>query len=110
MGPVGNFLSFGVTGSPITIDASLSDHFECVALAGASPTTINSPTNGYTGQEVCIKVKNSSGGALPAIAWGAAYKMAAFAAPATGNSRSFYFKYDGTNWIEVSRTPGDVPN
>ena len=72
---------------------------------------INSPTNdGAAGQLLTICVKNTSGGALLGVTWGAEYKLASWTSPATGFSRSISFFYDGTNWIEYSRTSADVPN
>jgi len=37
-------------------------------------------------------------------------KMAAYTNPANGYSRSVSFKYNGTNWVEFSRTTADIPN
>lgn len=72
---------------------------------------INSPTNdGAAGQLLTICVKNTSGGALLGVTWGSEYKLAAWTSPATGYSRSISFFYDGTNWIEYSRTTADIPN
>jgi hypothetical protein len=72
---------------------------------------INSPTNdGAAGQLLTICVKNTSGGVLLGITWGSEYKLASWTNPANGYSRSISFFYDGTNWIEYSRTTADVPN
>ena len=72
---------------------------------------INSPSNdGAAGQLLTICVKNTSGGALLGVTWGAEYKLASWTSPATGFNRSISFFYDGTNWIEYSRTTADVPN
>jgi Pectate lyase superfamily protein len=63
------------------------------------------------GQVFGVMVKNTSGGAIT-INPEALFKLAgaAFPAPATGNSRTVFFVWDGTNAIEVSRTTADVPN
>lgn len=72
--------------------------------------TIAAPTNPLDGQVLTITIRNTSGGALGVATWNAVYKMAAWTQPATGFSRSITFQYNGTNWVEVSRTPADVPN
>lgn len=72
--------------------------------------TISNPTTPVVGARLTIRIINSTGGALGAITWDTAYKLAAWTSPATGFSRSIDFQYDGAHWIEVSRTPSDVPN
>lgn len=73
--------------------------------------TIGNPLHVPTArQPLTITVRNTSGGALGAVTWGSAYRLAAWTSPANGFSRSIAFVFNGTNWIEVSRTPADVPN
>ena len=80
-------------------------------VTSTSAFQINSPTNdGASGQQLTICVKNTSGGSIGTITWGAEYKLAAWTNPANGFSRSISFFYDGTNWIEYSRTSVDIPN
>lgn len=93
----------------MTIDASQQNSTEITANNG-SAFTINAPTNPIDGQFLTITVRNTSGGALGAATWNAAFKMAAWTNPASGFSRSITFRYDASNWIEISRTPADVPN
>lgn len=81
-----------------------------IVVTDGNAFTISNPTTPISGIRITIRVKNTSGGAVGAITWGTAYKLAAWTSPATGNSRAIEFQYDGTNWIEVSRTPADVPN
>jgi hypothetical protein len=38
------------------------------------------------------------------------YKLADWISPAKAFSRSIDFRFNGTNWVEVARTPADVPN
>jgi hypothetical protein len=57
-----------------------------------------------------VTVLSHTSGAVGVVTWGAAFKMAAWTSPATANSRSIDFRYDGTNWIEVTRTTANVPN
>jgi hypothetical protein len=96
-------------GPSVTPNAKLGNEFAITATNGTA-FTVESPSNVLTGQRITIRVRNTSGGALGAITWGAAYKMAAWTSPAAGFSRAIDFQYDGTNWIEASRTPADVPN
>lgn len=80
-------------------------------VTSTSAFQINSPTNdGADGQQLTICVKNTTGGVMGTITWGSEYKLSAWTNPATGFSRSISFFYDGTNWIEYSRTTADVPN
>lgn len=96
-------------GTTVNIDASAGNLFDISATDGV-PFTIAAPTNPTDGQRITITIQNTSGGALGAVTWNAVFKMAAWTSPATANSRSIDFKYNGTNWVEVCRTTVDVPN
>lgn len=75
--------------------------------------TINAPSGtNSAGQKLTIRISNTSGGALGAVTWNATYKLAAWTQPANGFSRSITFFYDDATpaWVEISRTPADVPN
>jgi hypothetical protein len=102
--------TYGVT---VPIVADSGNEFEIVATDGTG-FTVNNPS--YTwwsmgaGQRITLRIKNASGGALGAITWGNTYKMSAWTSPANGYSRSIDFQDNGTNWVEVSRTPSDIPN
>lgn len=99
--------TYGVT---VAVDASLGDHFLISATDGVA-FTISSPVNPIAaGQEITVRVKNISGGTMGNITWGLGYKMATLTKPANGYSKSITFQYDGSAWIEISRTPSDVPN
>jgi hypothetical protein len=100
-----------VYGPTISIDATKGNEYVITAINGTA-FTISSPTlaNPATGQRLSIRVRNAAGVALGTVTWGTAYKMAAWTSPANGFSRAIDFQYDGTNWIEVSRTQADVPN
>lgn len=93
----------------MTFDASAADQFVITATTGVA-FTINAPTNPTTGQRFTLRIRNTSGGALGVATFNAVFKLAAWAQPATANSRAIVFEYDGTNWIEALRTPADVPN
>ncbi|WP_242392056.1 hypothetical protein [Anaeromyxobacter oryzisoli] len=71
---------------------------------------IAAPSNGIAGQHVTIRVKNTTAGAMGGAVWSPAYKLAPWKQPAAGMSRAIEFVYDGASWLEVSRTPEDVPN
>ena len=85
----------------------------------ASATTINValPSDGIAvrgqmeiGQQFSVRVINTSGGALSNISFGSQFKQPAVTLPATGNSRTWHFVWNGTNAIEINRTAADVPN
>lgn len=95
--------------TPVVIDASLGNLFDITAT-NATPFTIGNPTTPVEGQVIAITVRNASGGALGGVTFDTAYKLAAWTSPADTFSRSIVFKYNGTNWVEQSRTPADVPN
>lgn len=73
--------------------------------------TVVNPTSPSAGQTISITIKNGTGGALGTLTWGNAFKMgASWDQPANGKSRTIDFYYNGTNWIEKSRTAADVAN
>ena len=86
-------------GNLLTITASTNAGF-----------SIGAPTSPTKGQPFTIRVKNTCGGAMGVIVWDAVYKMVAFTNPATANSRSVSFIYDGTDWVETNRSAADIPN
>ena len=93
----------------MTFDASTGNEIQ-ITPTDASAFTINAPTNPSDGQTITYMIRNSSGGALGAVTWNAVFKMSAWTSPANGNSRSITFRYDGSNWVQVSQTGVDVPN
>jgi hypothetical protein len=109
---VNSTTSGGVTitySASMTIDAATTDIATITATDGVA-FTINAPTNPVAQARLRIRIRNTSGGALGVATFNAAFKMAAWVQPATGNSRTIDFDYDGTNWIEAHRTAADVPN
>lgn len=101
-----NVLSWNSTMSP---DPSKGELNVITATSNAG-VTIGAAANQAANQKLTVQVRNTSGIALGTITWDASYKMAVWTSPANGYSRSVTFMYDGTNWIEVGRTPADVPN
>ena len=104
--PIRNILAYA---APTTVDVSLGNEFDLTVTTNAN-FTISNPTNATDGQRITITVRNTSGAPMGTITWDTLYKLAAWTNPATGFSRSIDYKFDGTNWIEVSRTTVDVPN
>jgi hypothetical protein len=93
----------------IDTNAALGDLFQITATNGTS-FNITAPTNATFGKRISYRIKNAAGGALGEIIWSGAFKLAAWTQPANGFSRSITYEYDGTSWVEVSRTSADVPN
>lgn len=96
-------------GASVAINAALGNAF-AVTVTDANAFTIANPTAGGTGQVITVMLRNASGGAMGVVTWGTSYKLAAWTNPANGQSRSVSFLYDGSNWVEISRTPNDAPN
>lgn len=95
--------------SSITIDAKTGHLFD-ISASNTTAFTINAPTDPYSGQVMTLTLRNTSGGVMGAITWNAVFKLASWTNPATGFSRSITFKYNGTNWVEISRCAADIPN
>lgn len=93
----------------MTPDAALGNNWEITANNGVA-FTINAPTNPADGMRVTVKIRNTSGGALGAVTWSAAFKMSAWTSPATGFSRSITFNYNAANWVQEFQATVDVPN
>lgn len=113
-GPRAGILTTAVYGANIAIDASLGDDFvvtitDNVAFTIAAPN--NTPPTGYD-QVINLTFRNASGGAHGAGTFNAIYKTAAagFPAIATGFSRTFTFRWNGTNWVEWYRSAADIAN
>lgn len=105
-----NTVTYGV--API-INAALGNDFvvtvtDAVAFVFGVPT--NPPPTGFD-QVIRLTIRNTSGGAHGAGTFNAIFKTsAAVPAIATANSRTFAFRWDGTNWVEIWRTAADVAN
>ena len=96
-------------GTNITITAPLANRFRVVVTNNTAFTVLN-PITPRTGQRITIRIVNTSGGAMGVITWDTAFKLSAWTNPANGFSRSISFAYNGSNWIEESRTAADIPN
>lgn len=63
------------------------------------------------GQVFALLIRNTSGGVINQPSFAGDIKVSgALTMPATGNSRSITFMFDGTNFVELSRSAADVPN
>lgn len=98
-------LTYGTT---VNTDCRLGNSFLVTATNGTA-FTMAAPTNPSTGQIIEYEFLNSSGGAMGAVTWNAAFKLAgALTNPGNGNRRVIGFRYNGTNWIERYRSPADI--
>lgn len=94
----------------MTPDASKGAYHKIVVTNGTA-MTINAPTNppAVAGPTLTFEFLNSSGGAMGAVTWNAAFKPAgAFTAPANTKRRTIQFQWDGTNWVETARVAADI--
>lgn len=99
-------LTYAVT---VLTNASLADTMVITATDGGG-LTIQDPRLPTTGQQLTYIIRNASGGIMGDVSFDTAFKVATFTKPANGFSRSITVEYDGTNWVEISRTTSDVPN
>lgn len=108
-----NNLSTGIYNETYTASITPNLRFgniQYITVTDTNVFTINAPTNGTPGARLALTIRNTSGGVHGNITWNAVYKLAAWTKPATGFNRSITFYYDGTNWIEDTRSSNDVPN
>ncbi len=98
-----------VFGAVITPDCQFSDEF-LITVTDSRRFTIVAPLNPSYGRRITLTIRNASAGGTGEPAWQPAFKMAAWENPRNGHSRSIEFMYTGTDWLEVGRTPQDVPN
>lgn len=104
---IGGYKSLAFTVN-IDTDASSASFFTMVAT-NATAFTFNTPLLPKQGQTITYDIKNSSGGAMGVVTWGAAFKLAgAFVNPANTFRRTISFYYDGTNWVETTRAAADI--
>ena len=97
-----------------TFDLSLGNQFvvtitDGVAFVMAVPT--NPPAAGLEMMWACT-FRNAAGGAHGAGTWNAIFKTVAtvFPAIANGFSRTVWFRWNGTNHVEIGRSAADVAN
>jgi hypothetical protein len=101
-----------VYSASMAIDANLGNFFTVIPTNGVA-FAFQVPTNPADGQRLTIRITNTTGGALGAATFTAGangFRAAAWTQPATGNSRSITFQYDGSVWCEIGRCTADIPN
>jgi hypothetical protein len=96
---------------PVSPDLSRGAQFE-IRVTNSRAVTISRPTHvsAGAGQKITLTLINTTSSALGETTWAAIFKLAPWVNPAPGHSRSIEFRYDGKNWVEVARTPADVPD
>lgn len=95
----------------MTVDPALGDYQYINVTNGTAMTIAPAiPDPALNGLRMVIQVANNSGGAMGAITWTSAFKLAgAFTNPANGKSRFIEFMFDGgTHWYELNRGTADV--
>lgn len=89
-----------------------SGAYMLLTVTNGTAFTINTPSSATNGQEITFEIANASGGALGTVTWtsgAGGYKLAgAWVSPANGTSRTITFKYNATNWVEISRSASDI--
>jgi hypothetical protein len=104
-------ITYGASMTPVLTDGNEQD----ITATNTAAFTINAPSQVTTpdGQWLAVTIRNSSGGTLGNVTWNAVFKTSwnnAADKPANGSSRTVIFRWNGTNWVEISKTPSDVPN
>jgi hypothetical protein len=96
-------------GSSTAINANLGNIF-IINVTDNNAFTISNPTNPSSGQIISIVVRHQTGSSLGVLTWDTAFKVgASWDQPSTGGkSRIIDFFYNGTNWVEKSRTAADI--
>jgi hypothetical protein len=95
----------------ITPDAS-AGNWQTITVTNGTAFTINAPTNppdaSHT-QELTVEILNSSGGAMGAITWNAAFVLVGgvFTNPANTKKRHIRFEWNGASWVETGRATAD---
>lgn len=91
-----------------TIDASLGENVEITLTASTGQLSV---TNPKIGQRMFLSVRQTGAGSF-LVTWPTNFRWAANTAPtlttAAGRQDDFIFRYDGTNWVEFSRTLNTV--
>jgi hypothetical protein len=101
-----------MAGGKLVPDLTIASAFE-VSLSSAAALLIDDPSctpPPTAGARVSFTLINTTAGALGEVVWGSAYKLSQWTNPAAGHSRSIELRFNGKNWVEIARTPADVPN
>jgi len=100
-----------VTTSSVVIDVSHGSEFE-LTVAHPGDFSILNPRAELvpSGQRLTITIRNISATTLGTVTWDNSYRLAPWLSPASNRSRSIEFRFDGHRWMEIARTPADVPD
>ena len=107
--PASSLTRIAAAGGTVTPDPAVASDFE-ISVTNSAPLTIANPSAANPSGRITLTVVNDTHGSLGEVIWGSAYRLARWANPAPGHSHSIEFRYNGRNWVEVNRTPADVPN
>lgn len=102
-----------VQAATVVIDASLGNDFFLPLTTNAAFILGNPSNPPPTGQEQTIRitVSNTVGGAHGAGTLGTLYKTSGnIPAIADTFNRTFAYRWNGTNWVEIFQTAADVAN
>lgn len=92
-------------GATVATDVSLGDYFY---LSGFRATrTMSAPTNAGSGMLITYLIENTGG--VSATSWDTVFALAgAWTDPSPDRARAITFFYDGTVWVETTRTGWDL--
>jgi hypothetical protein len=100
----------------VTYSASITPNarkgpIQKITATNGTAFTINAPTSPDLGRQLFFDFGNSSGGAMGAITWNAAFNLdgGTFVGPGNGARRMISFWYDGASWRERFRTGPTAP-
>lgn len=93
----------------MVLDTQLGNTFIVTPTDGSAFTIIPSIIFLPKGAKINLTIKNTFG-SLGVCTLAGLFKAAAWTQPANGFSRSITFEFNGTDWIEISRTTSDIPN
>lgn len=114
-GTVNNPRSISVTWSAsMEIDLGRGATEFVIDAKNAAPALIGNPVNRTSASRFTIRVRNVTAGLTGDVTMGSTYRLAGtkFPMPGAGHSRTVDFSWDDASqvWVEVSRTPTEVPN
>jgi hypothetical protein len=109
--------SIRTTKTTLTYSASITpdaEHgtWQALTVTDGNAFAVNAPSNPPAAsdtQPLTIEIYNTSGGAMGAISWNAAFAFAAggWANPADGKRRFARFEWNGSKWVCTSVAAGD---
>lgn len=92
-------------GATVATDVTLGDYF--YLSASRSSRTMSNPTNAATGQQLTYLIESVRG--TTTTSWGTAFVLAGpWQDPQQDYARTVTFFYNGTSWIETTRTGANL--